>query len=124
MDINEIRKDYREGKYNFRMDIPAKLKENHVFDADLTIKQNKEMIEEHNKKVDELRKEMRKKNVELSQKLTNDVVAYILNNYNINETQARIIEGFVYNDKHSCMEDYFSYIDIISEMVEKVIKEQ
>ena len=38
-----------------------------------------------------------------------------------NKKQAEIVENYVYIEKHSYMGDYFSAIDEVAEMVEKVL---
>ncbi len=46
MDISEIREKYERGEYSYRMPTPhpQKLPANHVFDVNLTIARNAEMI--------------------------------------------------------------------------------
>ena len=96
MDIIEIRDRYNNGYYACHMEIPARVKENHVFDENLSVKRNREMVEEHNQRVENLKKEEREKQGELYRQLTNDVVKYIVDSYDMNEEQARIVERFVY----------------------------
>lgn len=57
MDINDIRKKFNDGGYTVKMNIPNKVADNYVFDEELSVKKNRELIIEHNKKVDKLRKE-------------------------------------------------------------------
>ena len=123
MDIGTIRLWYDNGHYNFNMTIPEKVKENHVFDEELSVRRNREMAIEHNKKVDAMRKEKTEKQNELYRKLTNDVVQYIVESYDISEAQARIVERYVYTEKHSFMGDYFSAIDDVAQMVENVLND-
>ena len=122
MNINDIRKKFNDGGYTVKMDIPNKVADNYVFDEELSVKKNRELVIEHNKKVDELRKEKNDYQAELSRQFTYDVIQHILNSYDVSETQARIIEAFVYNERHSSMTDYFSYIDTLGAMIEEVLK--
>ena len=122
MDIIEIRDNYNNGLYTCHMEIPARVKENHVFDENLSVKRNREMVEEHNQRVENLKKEEREKQGELYRQLTNDVVKYIVDSYDVSEEQARIVERFVYTEKHSFMCDYFSWIDEIARMVEEIVE--
>ena len=122
MDITEIRDRYNNGYYTCKMEIPARVKENHVFDEELSVKRNREMVEEHNQRVEEMKNEKRSKQGKLDWQRTKDVVAYIVDSYNISEEQARIVEMFVYVEKHSCMCDYFSWIDKVAEMVEEAVE--
>lgn len=122
MDISEIRDKYNNGDYTVHTEIPAKVKSNHVFDEELSVKRNREMAEEHNRRVDELRAQKRNEQEKRNKKLVDDVVAYIMDCYDMSEEQARIVERFVYVEKHSAMCDYFSGIDSIARMVEEVIE--
>lgn len=121
MDIQDIRKAWDSGEYHFDMEIPAKVSEDHVFDVDLSVRRNREMVQEWNDKVSALQKEKMSKNTELSRKLTNDVVAYLMGNYGFTEVQARKIQEYVYVNYHSFMYDYFTYIDEIGDMVYDVL---
>lgn len=123
MDIGTIRLWYDNGHYNCNLIIPTKVKENHVFDEELSVRRNREMAVEHNQKVIAMHKEKLAKQNELDRKLTNDVVQYIVESYDISESQARIVERYVYTEKHSFMGDYFSAIDNVAEMVENVLND-
>ena len=123
MDIYEIRERYNNGHYTCNMEIPAKVSRHYVFDENLSVKRNREMVEEHNKKVESMKKEKQNKQAELYSQLTNDVVTYIVDSYNMSKEQARIVERFVYTEKHSFMNDYFSYIDEVAYMVEEIVKD-
>ena len=122
MDISEIRERYNNGCYNYQTEIPSKVFDNHIFDENLSVKRNREMVAEHNQKVEDMKKEKNQKQAELYKQLTNDVVEYIVDSYDMSEEQARIVERFVYAEKHSFMNDYFSWIDEVAYMVEDVVR--
>ena len=122
MDIVEIKKRHNNGEYMVQMEIPAKVPEHYVFDENLTVKQNREMVVKHNQQVEEKKKERSARQQELSRKFTSDVINYIITNYDISETQARILEAFVYKERESNMSDYFTYIDTVGVMVEEILK--
>lgn len=122
MDIVEIREKYDNGYYDYCISIPRKVKEGYVFDENLSVKRNREMVTEHNQKIDDMLKEKRNNQAKLNKQLTDDVVTYIVDSYNISEEQARIVEKFVYMEKHSFMCDYFSWIDEIASMVEEIVE--
>lgn len=124
MDIQDIRKKFYNDEYSCKMAVPQSVKENHVFDENLSVKQNREMVREHNERAVALRKERDRKNNELHQQMRNDVIQYIVHTYGLSKDQASIIESYVYTEKHSFMGDYFIYIDDISEMVEQVIRSE
>ena len=111
LDIDEIRVNYNNGVYTYKVDIPKKVKPDHVFDEELSVKRNRELAQEHNDNVDRLWRDKNRIQHELDERLTYDVVVYMLENYNLTERQAKIVKNFVYQEHHSFMGDYFSYID-------------
>lgn len=122
MDISEIRTAWDNGEYIDRCDIPSKVKDGHVFDENLSVKRNREMVQEWNENVDKLTKEHRARQGALYQKFTNDVVNYLMGVYGFNELQARKIEGYVYAEKHSFMCDYFGFLDEFADVVQSIIE--
>ena len=121
MDIKTIVEKYRNGEYNHNIKYGNKVPENYIFDADLSVKRNREMVAEHNAKVEADRKSAYSKQAELDRKLAYDVCCYITENYNLSHTVATKIEQFCYQEKHSYMFNYFSYIDTIAELVDDII---
>jgi hypothetical protein len=111
MDINEIRNKYNAGEYTYKADIPKKVKPDHVFDEELSVKRNRELVQEHNDNVDRLWRDKTRIQNKLNERLTYDVVVYIMTYYGLSEHQAKIVENFVYQHYHSSMYDYFGYID-------------
>lgn len=126
--ISDIQENYDTGKYSvgynypgeFPEDVMKKLPADHVFDEELSVKRNREMVIEHNDKVDQLRVRKRSLQADLDRKLTEDVVKYIEENYDLTSAQARIVEMWVYREKHSFMGDYFSSIDTFAEFADDI----
>jgi hypothetical protein len=123
--INEIRELYDNGHYTYKSEevIPSKFMPDHVFDENLSVKRNREMVVEHNKRVDELKLAKSTKQAELNKKLTEAVVEYIKEYYELTDRQARIVEGFTYREHHSFMCDYFSYIDTFAEFADILVNQ-
>ena len=111
MDIDEIRVKYNNGEYTYKVDIPKKVKPDHVFDEELSVKRNRELAQEHNDKVDQMQQDKNRRQIELDRQLRSDIAKYIMANYGLTEKQAYQVEGFTYQEKHAFMCDYFSYID-------------
>lgn len=122
MDIIDIRERYDNGCYRYDINIPKKVTNDYVFDENLSVKRNREMVAEYNQKIDDMRNEKMYKQAELDNRLNEDVVDYIVDTYDINRAQAYFVEDFCYVEKHSYMGDYFSYIDEVADMVENVLK--
>ena len=121
MDLDSIRRAWDAGAYYVKMDIPNKVREGYVFDEDLSVKRNREMVEEHNANVERLTQEKWRKQAELSKKLTEDVVQYLMGAYEFTRKQAELVQSYVYTEKHSYMGDYFSALDAIASMVSDVL---
>lgn len=111
LDIDEIRNKYNAGEYTYRVVIPKKVKPDHIFDEELSVRRNRELVKEHNDSIDQLWRDKNKKQSELDDCFTKDIVEYIMAYYDLDERQARIVENFVYQHHHSSMCDYFGYID-------------
>lgn len=121
--ISDIREFYDKGAYRAK-DIEGpdkKLPENYVFDEELSVKRNREMVVEHNQKVAEIRELKRQQQNELDKKLAEDVVKYIVEYYNLTHAQAVVVERWVYREHHSFMCDYFSYIDTFAEFADDLV---
>lgn len=121
MYISDIKEDWRDGKYSFFIDIPTKVKADHVFDENLSVKKNREMAMEHNKMVDDMQAECLSKRAALEKQLRDDVVDYIVEYYSISQAQAEIIEQYVYGNCGICKE-YFNCIDEIASLTEDILK--
>ena len=124
LQINEIRAAYENGQYTYKdSTIQDKrcLPADYVFDENLSVKRNREMAIEHNDQVEHFKRVKQAKQTELDRKLTEDAVAYIVDAYDLTEAQARIVEMFVYREKHFFMCDYFSYIDTFAEFADDLI---
>ena len=122
MSLQEIRDAYNRHEYQCDIKIPPTLANSYVFDENLTIKENKQRIEEHNANIEALKKEKRDKNAELSRKLTNDIIEYLIGEYGFTRKQAEKIQNYVYIEKHAFMCDYFSAIDDIATFVSEVLE--
>lgn len=124
MDINEIRDRFHAGYYDCKIDIPQKLPDNYVFDENLSVKRNREMVLEHNQTVENLKRSRVQKQAELEKQQRDDVVGYLLLNYFFNEKQARIVESYTYAQYHYCIYEYLSNIDDVAQFAEKLISER
>ena len=123
--ISDIRELYEKGHYTYKDTENAgaihKLPEDYVFDEELSVKRNREMVIEHNHKVDEIRTRRRQKQGELDKELKEDVITYIKENYDLTDQQARTVESWVYREHHAFMCDYFSYIDTFADFADDLI---
>ena len=121
MDIEEIRAKYYNGDYKCTENIPAKVPLYHVFDEELSVKRNRELAEQHNATVDNIMAEKEEKQKKLDEQFTKDVLEYLVNDCGLNLRQARVIESFTFQEHHSYMGDYFSYIDIYADLAKELL---
>ena len=129
--ISEIRDDYDNGKYSIshysefsELLHLNKLPSDHVFDEELSVKRNREMVEEYNNDIENKRMLKREKQSELDKQLTEDVVNYIKEYYDLNDRQARLVEGWTYRETHAFMCDYFSSIDTFAEFADILVNSE
>ena len=121
MDISEIRENWYNGVYTYKANIPGSVREGHIFDEELSVRRNRELVKEHNDNVVLLRKNAARIQNELYKRFEYDIVKYIMDNYTLTEAQARKVERFVYQEYHSSMGDYFSNIDIYAEFADSLV---
>lgn len=121
-DISEIRARYDAGEYNYKYEkVPAKLLADYIFDEELSVKRNRELVIEHNQKSDEISRANKAGQAALYKQLRDDIIEYLKDSYGFTDRQAQIIESFTYVEKHSFMCDYFSGIDTFAEFAEQVL---
>lgn len=121
IDIIKIRDKYNNGEYRCVRPLLRSFAPNHIFDENLSVRRNREMVEEHNRNVEAQMREYREKDAALHRQLREDVVGYIWNEYDLNEKQARAVEWFAYDKGHSSMYDYFSYVDEFADFAEDIV---
>lgn len=120
-DISEIRQAWDNNEYICDIPVPNKVREDHVFDENLSVKCNREMAQEWNANVDQLKKDKSAKQADLYRQLKEDVIGYLMGTYGFTRKQAEAIESYTYTEKHSFMCDYFSGIDSFAEFAENVL---
>lgn len=123
MTFDKILKDLRNGRYEVERPQISKLREDHVFNEDLSVKKNREMVKEHNEKAAKLWREYIANNGIARERLENDIIdAIVTFSEKINIEQAKIIYYYSYREHHSG-----GYHDIITnlydliEFVEKIL---
>ena len=125
MDISEIIHKYDRGEYRSKLTVPKKLKADHIFDEELSVRRNREMVEEHNERVELLRKESYNIQAELDKQLSHDICCYITETYyNISYEVAVKIKRFCYTYWHSDMVVFFNYIDVVSNFVDNLLSKE
>ena len=117
-DLFDIRDDYSVGVYRSNVKVPRKVSENHIFDADLSINENKRMVAEHNANVDLIRTEVSKENKELRDKMENEIVEYIMNTYHFSEARSKLVMNKAFSEADET-EEAFELIEKMCDLIEE-----
>lgn len=119
-DLFDIRDGYSVGEYRSKTVVPRKVSENHIFDADLSINENKRMVAEHNSNVDALRAKEQEERIELRKKMENEIVEYIMHTYHFSEARARLIMNKAFSETdHKEEEEAFELIEKWCDLIEE-----
>lgn len=121
--IEDIKRDWQDGLYNpdNRKYKLHPVRDCHIFDENLSVKENRRLVDEYNAQVKVDRAARQQEIIRLDAMFHNDIVEYIVATYHLNKAQASAIEQRVYIEKHSCMTDYFVEIDDMCDFVENLI---
>ena len=103
MNYETIINNINSGAYNNKMKYPmdAFLSENYIFDENLSVKENRKMVEEHNQKIKDEKQKYRNETIRITDKFHKDVVDYLIQNFKLNKAQAELILSNAYEDGHS-----------------------
>ena len=108
-DTNEIKLSYNDvieklenGDYEPEVVlIPKKLASDHIFDEDLSVKQNRQMLEDYNNmRCDKIKLNRQKAN-EADKRFETDLASALVNDYSLNQAQAAKIVAVAYDAEHS-----------------------
>lgn len=111
--IEEIGKDWEEGKYEADRPIMKKVSSDHVFDEDMSVKWNREEVLKHNTAVENEKENYKQKCSELNKKRYEETITAIMKE-GFNRKQAELIEVQVSAKDHCPYSNYF--IDLYDEM--------
>ena len=122
--LEDVGIDYNNGEYENTMKYPnkSKYKENHIFDEDQTVKWNREEVVRQNELIDLEKKAYSNESNRLNNKLYDDAVNGLMEEYKFNKKQAEKIWNYVYAEKHSHMNDVFYFAGELADIIEEVIK--
>lgn len=123
--IREIREAYDNKEFESKIPFTLrrdKLKEDHVINEDKSVKWNREQVALHNKKIDDQIKQRQIDSNNLQKALTDEIILWLQQDYELNEKQAELVYGYAYQEYHSYMGDFFINIEEIADMIEKVIE--
>lgn len=101
--IEDVSQNEIFGFYDFNEKKPdiKKLKSDYVFDENLTIKQNKDLIKKHNESYEEQMENYNKAYNDKINEFNNDMIIVIGKELNVSREKANKIFSYVYNEYHS-----------------------
>lgn len=122
--IDEIKTMYSNGVFTFGYNesYKRKLPDDYVISEDLTIKENRERIKQHNKKVDQFYREQKTKQAELTDRMRYFVREAIVVYYGMNKQQASIVEEYCWSNFHHYVREYLDHADWLSELTQQVLE--
>ena len=121
----EIKANNNKGDYEFKAFFPREeltfVNENHVFDENKTIKENREMAAKHNELVREKRMSVEKAKKGLKVKFRNDIVEALINEYKMTKAQAIFLEKHVNEEDHDGLLNYIYAIEELADFVTEFV---
>ena len=122
MDYETIINNINSGVYDNEMKYPmdAFLSENYIFDENLSVKENRRMVEEHNQKIKEEKQSYRNENLRLKKLFERNIISYLTSSFNINVAQAELFFINAYDDSHSS--GYHEVLNTVNEMVGRYLE--
>ncbi|WP_442637717.1 hypothetical protein [Rossellomorea marisflavi] len=121
--VQDVLKKVQNGEYDVHRDQVVTLKKvnkNHVFDEDLSVKRNQELIEQNNEAYDAQCKEYLDKRRELGSQLVQDSVSALAEEHCVSTEHATVIYDYAYRESHSSgMHEVFDTADELFELVQK-----
>lgn len=122
--IDEIKTMYSDGKFTrgYHNESLRRLPDDYVFSENLTIKENRDRIRQHNQEVDQTIRDWQKDQNELTLYMRSLVRDAMVEYYSMNEQQAEIVEEHCWSEYHHCVSDYLCEADIAGELIEEVLE--
>ena len=120
--IEEIKSRWEHGVYSCK-DKPTrtKLPETYIFDDNLTVKENRRMVIENNNALEQEKKNIRKKQMELHNMFYDDIINYLRYGCGFTLKVSERIYNKVYSEHHSFMNDFFMYLDDTADFVREIL---
>lgn len=121
--IQDVITNYNNGVYTYNEPRPKyqKLQPTHVFDENLSVAKNRELVEKHNAEQKAIQDAHRDKVNYLSNLLTKDAETALICEYGLTPEQAAIINGYAYQEYHSSIFDYLNHLYELGDLAKKLV---
>lgn len=124
LDLTEIQQRYNSGHYTYKPKKIVFYRENHVFDENLSVKRNREMVKEANDKARAEQRHGYDEQAKLDKVFKDNCVDYLVHVYNFKRSTAEYIYNYCYGEKHDSMYEFFWFFDEIAEVVDDCLQRQ
>lgn len=121
--IQSVIQNYNNGVYTCNEPRPKyqKLQPTYVFDENLSVAKNRELVEKHNAEQKALQEAHRDKVNYLSSLLIKDAETALIHEYGLTQEQAAIINGYAYQEYHSSIFDYLNHLYELGDLASKLV---
>lgn len=132
LSVADVERKYNNKEYNTSAPYPdfPSYRDDYVFDEELSVKRNRELVIEHNNKRREMIRAYREDQNRCTKQLINDSVEAVANdNLNFFKSRdkainiSRKIVDYVWEESHATMSDYFSNLNEISDLVGSILQD-
>lgn len=122
--VQDVYNNYQNNAYRNTDDYPKgrSLPDTHVFNEELSVKANRELVKEHNLNLQATRDAYRAKSGELEIKLRADAVAALMCEYDLTQNQAELVDSFAFQEKHSSTSDYIQSLYEYGDLAQSLLK--
>lgn len=121
--VHDIIEKYNAGGYEPEVvNVPDVLPDDFIIDENMTVKWNKEQVQQRNKSAKEAMIENKNRQRQALDSIKKDIIGLLTRIYGLNVEQATYIECMAYEDKHSCTTDYIYESDRLAKLVCEVNK--
>lgn len=121
--IEDVKQAYKDGAYSINYDDydTDRVRADHVFDEDKSVKWNREQVKIHNDRVAEEYKRRSHDEREMDNKLRQDTLDVINKSFGISADRAGMLYEYCYDRYHDCMDEFFDELWDLCDLVNKVI---
>jgi hypothetical protein len=125
--MEEVQRAYESGHYRSNLIRPTRISypDAHIFDADQSVKWNKEQVKIKNEELKQQKTSLRDDEYRLTVQLKTDMATAISSEYKeINEEQAALLYEFVYQREHDNMHNFFIALEENCDLYVNVLNKQ
>ena len=124
MIFRDVENKLKEKEYEQKLEYPkkGKLNSNHVFDENLSVKQNRKMVEEYNQKIDKEKEAYREEGYRLRNEFYDDILNVLMDEYSFSQKIATIVLNRANTEySHCSREEFISQVEDLADFTQKLL---